>query len=94
MSREVNRQTKKRPEVPDSLAEPLRRVVIAVEWFRAAYPLKENPRENRLLYQQLAEMKRLSIIVKRLAGMGSDRHSGERSATRVPVESTLPQSLR
>jgi hypothetical protein len=58
MSREVNRQTKKRPEVPDSLAEPLRRMVIAVEWFRAAYPLKENPRENRLLYQQLAEMKR------------------------------------
>ena len=40
MSREVNRQTKKRPEVPDSLAELLRRMVIAVEWFRAAYPLE------------------------------------------------------
>jgi len=58
MSREANSQTKSRPEVPDSLVEPLRRMVIAVEWFRAAYPLKENPRENRLLYQQLAEMKR------------------------------------
>ena len=60
MSREANSQTKSRPEVPDSLVEPLRRMVIAVEWFRAAYPLKENPRENRLLYQQLAEMKRQS----------------------------------
>jgi hypothetical protein len=58
MSRKANSQTKSRPEVPDSLVEPLRRMVIAVEWFRAAYPLKENPRENRLLYQQLAEMKR------------------------------------
>jgi hypothetical protein len=64
MSREVNRQTKKRPEVPDSLAEPLRRMVIAVEWFRAAYPLKENPRENRLLYQQLAEMKQQIALLE------------------------------
>jgi hypothetical protein len=69
MSREVNRQTKKRPEVPDSLAEPLRRMVIAVEWFRAAYPLKENPRENRLLYQQLAEMKRqIELLEAEFAG--------------------------
>ena len=58
MSRQLNRQTKRSPEVPDSLVEALRRMIIAVEWFRAAYPLKENPRENRLLYQQLAEMKR------------------------------------
>ena len=58
MSSEANSQRKSRPEVPNSLVEPLRRIVIAVEWFRAAYPLKENPRENRLLYQQLAEMKR------------------------------------
>jgi len=58
MSPEVNKQIRRRPEVPPSLAEPLRRMVIAIEWFRAAYPLKENPRENRLLYQQLAEMKR------------------------------------
>ncbi|MBV8967623.1 MAG: hypothetical protein JO331_00990 [Verrucomicrobia bacterium] len=58
MWREADRETKRRPEVPDSLVEPLRRIVIAVEWFRAAYPLKENRRENRLLYQQLAEMKR------------------------------------
>jgi len=58
MSSEAKSQTKSRPEVPDSLVEPLRRMVIAVEWFRAAYLLKENPRENRLLYQQIAEMKR------------------------------------
>jgi hypothetical protein len=58
MPREVNRHTKRGPEVPDSLVERLQRIVMAVEWFRAAYPLKENPRENRLLYQQLAEMKR------------------------------------
>jgi len=51
MSSEANSQRKSRPEVPNSLVEPLRRIVIAVEWFRAAYPLKENPRENRLLYQ-------------------------------------------
>ena len=62
MSRQVNRQTKSSPEVPDSLVKALRRMILAVEWFRAAYPLKENPRENRLLYQQLAEMKhRLSF---------------------------------
>jgi len=57
MSPELNSQTIGRPAIPISLAEPLRRIVIAVEWFRAAYPLKENPRENRLLYRQLAEMK-------------------------------------
>ena len=57
MSPELNIQTIGRPAIPISLAEPLRRIVIAVEWFRAAYPLKENPRENRLLYRQLAEMK-------------------------------------
>ena len=58
MSREGNSQAKSCPQIPNSLVEPLRRMVLAVEWFRAAYPLKENPKENRLLYQQLAEMKR------------------------------------
>ena len=42
MSRQVNRQTKSSPEVPDSLVKALRRMILAVEWFRAAYPLKEN----------------------------------------------------
>jgi hypothetical protein len=44
-------------------------MVIAAEWFRAAYPLKENPRENRLLYQQLAEMKRqIELLEAEFAG--------------------------
>ena len=64
MSRQVNSHTQSRPEVPDSLVESLRHMIIAVEWFRAAYPLRENPRENRLLHQQLAEMKRQIEILE------------------------------
>ena len=42
----------------DSLMEPLRRLEIAAEWFRVAYRMKNDPRENAHLYRQLAEMKK------------------------------------
>jgi hypothetical protein len=44
--------------IPDPLIEPLRRLEIAAEWFRVAYRMNKDPRQNPHLYRQLAEMKR------------------------------------
>ena len=58
MSEYLKKGPQERSAIPANLTEPLRRLELAVEWFRAGYPIVENPTENRLLHQQLAEMKR------------------------------------
>jgi len=40
------------------ISDPLRRLEIAAEWFRVAYRMNKDPRQNPHLYRQLAEMKR------------------------------------
>ena len=50
--------TEKYLVMSDPLIDPLRRLEIAAEWFRVAYRMNKDPRQNPHLYRQLAEMKR------------------------------------
>jgi hypothetical protein len=49
----------------------LRRLEIAAEWFRVAYRMNKDPRQNPHLYRQLAEMKRqIEALETELQGDG------------------------
>jgi hypothetical protein len=50
--------TEKYLVISDPLIDSLRRLEIAAEWFRVAYRMNKDPRQNPHLYRQLAEMKR------------------------------------
>jgi hypothetical protein len=55
----------------DPLLDPLRRLEIAAEWFRVAYRMNKDPRQNPHLYRQLAEMKRqIDALETELQGDG------------------------
>jgi hypothetical protein len=53
------------------ISDPLRRLEIAAEWFRVAYRMNKDPRQNPHLYRQLAEMKRqIEALETELQGDG------------------------
>jgi hypothetical protein len=53
------------------ISDPLRRLEIAAEWFRVAYRMNKDPRQNAYLYRQLAEMKRqIEALETELQGDG------------------------
>ena len=53
------------------MSDPLRRLEIAAEWFRVAYRMNKDPRQNPHLYRQLAEMKRqIEALETELQGDG------------------------
>jgi hypothetical protein len=54
--------------ISDPLIDPLRRLEIAAEWFRVAYRMNKDPRQNPHLYRQLA---RLSLLELSRARQGS-----------------------
>lgn len=57
--------------VMSDLIDPLRRLEIAAEWFRVAYRMNKDPRQNPHLYRQLAEMKRqIEALETELLGDG------------------------
>ena len=63
--------TEKYLVISDPLIEPLRRLEIAAEWFRVAYRMNKDPRQNTHLYRQLAEMKRqIEALETELQGDG------------------------
>jgi hypothetical protein len=54
------------------MSDPLRHLEIAAEWFRVAYRMNKDPRQNPHLYRQLAEMKRqIEALEAELQGDGS-----------------------
>ena len=53
------------------ISDPLRRLEIAAEWFRVAYRMNKDPRQNPHVYRQLAEMKRqIEALETELQGDG------------------------
>ncbi len=63
--------TEKYLVISDPLIDPLRRLEIAAEWFRVAYRMNKDPRQNPHLYRQLAEMKRqIEALETELQGDG------------------------
>ena len=63
--------TEKYLVISDPLIEPLRRLEIAAEWFRVAYRMNKDPRQNPHLYRQLAQVSLLGANFANFRGFSA-----------------------